>query len=224
MTLLETVMQYYAYLFHPAVVLGLGALLTVHWEWARTDLGRSALYRRWGTFLAAGAASLVPSLAYMLVTGQGPVETMQGNGPQVDTLVAGGIFLAAGATWALWRRFDWGDVVPALVVAYAAVAVPYVVLSPFWNISGHVLLSTTPAAFLVLLDRQYWPTLAVPVVMVPNRPVVGAHTWPQAVGGFLVAATVVVAVYALYDGGVAGRSGSSTGADSPESSAPRRTG
>ncbi|MFC6726519.1 phosphatase PAP2 family protein, partial [Halobium palmae] len=186
MSLLETAMQIYAYLFHPAVALGLGALLAIHWEWARRPLDRSALYRRWGTFLGAGALSLLPSAAYMLVTGSGPVETMQGNGAQVDTLVAGGILAASGVTWALWRRFDWGDVTPHLMATYAVVSIPYVALSPFWNVSGHVLLSFTPALFLTLLDRRFWPALLVAAVMGPNRLVLGAHQPAQVVGAYVV--------------------------------------
>ncbi|SFR52198.1 phosphatase PAP2 family protein [Halogeometricum limi] len=197
MNVVDTVMQAYPYLFHPAVVLGLGAVLTIHWEWSRQSAPASDLWRRVAVFLAAGALSLLPSAVYMVVTGSGPMETMQGNGAQVDALVAGGIGVVAGTTWYLWRRFDWGAAVPRLMETYAIVAVPYVALSPVWNVSGHVLLSLTPALFLTLLDRRYWPTLAVPVVMVPNRIYVDAHTWPQAIGAFLLGTVLVVGVYRL---------------------------
>ena len=80
-------------------------------------------------------------------------------------------------------------------------AVPYVLLSPFWNLSGHVLLSVMPTLYLVLVDRKFWPLLAVPAVMVPNRVIVEAHTWEQAVGAFFIAAVVVVALYRFQTGG-----------------------
>ena len=61
MSLISEVMKVYPYVFHPAVVLGLGALLTIHWEWARSSPGRSELLRRVGAFLGAGVLSLVPA-------------------------------------------------------------------------------------------------------------------------------------------------------------------
>jgi hypothetical protein len=199
MSSLETVMQYYAYLFHPGVVLGAGATLIIHREWVGQAVDRSALYRRVGAFLGAGVLSLLPTAAYMLATGKGPVEMMQGNAAQVDFLVAGGIVVAAGTTWAVWRYLDWGSIVPHAMVTYVAVGVPYAGLSPFWNVSGHVLLSLTPALYLTLLDRSYWPVMLVPIVMVPNRRIVGAHSWAQAVGAFLIGSAVVVAAFRLSD-------------------------
>jgi len=199
MSTLETVMQYYAYLFHPGVVLGAGAMLIIHREWVGQAVDRSALYRRVGAFLGAGVLSLLPTAAYMLATGKGPVETMQGNAAQVDFLVAGGIVVAAGTTWAVWRYLDWGSIVSHAMVTYVTIAVPYAGLSPFWNVSGHVLLSLTPALYLTLLDRSYWPVMLVPIVMVPNRRIVGAHSWAQAVGAFLIGSAVVVAAFRLSD-------------------------
>lgn len=192
-------MQAYAYLFHPAVALGLGAFLVIHWEWARRSLDRSALYRWLGTFVGAGVLSLAPTAAYMLATGKGPVETMQGNAAQVDVLVGGGILVATGVTWAVWRRFDWGDVTPHLMATYATMSIPYVTLSLFWNVSGHVLLSFTPALYLTLLDRRYWPTLLVPAVMGPNRLVLGAHQPAQVVGAYLIGLAVVVGAFYVRD-------------------------
>lgn len=193
----DAVMWYYPYVFHPTVVLGVGALLVIHWEWGHgassegPTPNRALLLRRVLTFLGAGLLSLVPVGLFMLVTGQGPMETMRGNAAHVDALVAAGTLLAAGTTWLAWRRFDWGSITPALMVTYAVVVLPYAAASPFWNVSGHVLLATTPALFLALLDRRYLPLLAVAVVMVPNRVLLGAHTPDQAVGGFFLGVLVV---------------------------------
>lgn len=195
MSLLSTLMEYYPYVFHPAITIGAGALVLIHHEWTRQGADRSTLYRRVGGFLGAGVLSLVPSLAYMLVTGQGPMETMSGNAWQVDALVAGGIGVAAAVTWLLWWRYDWGSLVPTYMQTLIVVTVPYIALSPVWNFSGHVTMSLMPVLFLVLVDRKFWPLLLVPLVMVPNRIYVDAHTWAQAIGAFVITGALVVGVY-----------------------------
>ena len=47
----------------------------------------------------------------------------------MDALVAGGPFIAGVATWYVWRRFDWGPLVPGAMVVLVAVTVLYVALS-----------------------------------------------------------------------------------------------
>lgn len=203
MSLLSQAMAYYPFVFHPATMVGGGLLILIYVEWRREGADRGGLRRRLGALLAAGAVSLLPSLAYMVITGKGPMETMQGNVWQVDLLVAGGIFFVSGTMWLLWRRFDWGDVVPGAMEALAAVTVPYIALSPLWNVSGHVILAVTSTLYLALVDRRFWPLLAIPIVMVPNRIYVDAHTWTQSVGAFLLASVIVVGVYhfRVADGG-----------------------
>lgn len=195
-------MRYYPYVFHPGVMVGGGILLLIYteWRWQQTD--RGLLWKRLGLFAAVGVLSVVPSLVYMLVTNQGPMETMQGNAWQVDALVASGIGLVAGTLWLAWNRLGWGWVVPRSMEALAAVAVPYVALSPFWNVSGHVTLSVMPTLSLALVDRRFWPLLVIPLVMVFNRPYVGAHTWAQSVGAFLIATVTVLVVFQRGSGSV----------------------
>ena len=191
----DLLMKYYPFIFHPGVMVGGGTLLLIHTEWGRQDAPSSVLWKRIGVFAALGLLSLVPTLAYMLVTGSGPMETMQGNTWQVDFLVGSGFALVAGAMWLTWRRLEWGRVVPRAMTALAAVVVPYVGLSLVWNVSGHVIAALTPTLALVLVQRRYWPLLAIPILMVYNRPYIGAHTWAQAVTGFVVAALIVLAVF-----------------------------
>ena len=201
MTPLSAAMEYYPYVFHPSVMIGLGAILLIHYEWVQQEADRSALRRRVGTFLGAGVLSLVPTAAFMLVTGQGPMETMSGNAWQVDALVAGGIAIAAAVTWFAWQRYDWGELVPAFMQALLAVTVPYIALSPVWNFSGHVAMALMPVLFITLVDRKFWPLLVIPVVMVPNRIYVDAHTWAQVFGAFAITAALVVGVYWFRNGG-----------------------
>jgi membrane-associated phospholipid phosphatase len=152
-------------------------------------------------FLGTGLLALGPTVAYFAVTGADPVQATMGNSWAMDALVASGLFITAGVTWFLWKRFDWGSIVPGAMEALAAVAVPYAVLSPVWNVSGHVIIALMPTLYLTLVDRKFWPLLAVPVVMVPNRIYLGAHTWTQAIGGFLIATVVVMGIYWLRLGG-----------------------
>jgi membrane-associated phospholipid phosphatase len=193
-------MAYYPYVFHPITVLGASILVLIHHEWARQGADRSALRRRMAGFLAAGVLGLVPTVAYFAITGIDPIKASVGNSWRMDALVASGMFIAAAATWVAWRRFDWGSLVPGAMVTLAAVTVPYVALSPFWNVSGHVITSLMPTLYLTLVDRKFWPLLAIPVVMVPNRLYLGAHTWAQSVGGFLIAAAITLGLYWMQTG------------------------
>ncbi|UPV74636.1 phosphoesterase [Halorussus limi] len=201
MSALDTAMRLYPYVFHPGVMVGAGALVLIYGEWARRDADRSALVRRLAAFLGAGVLSLAPTLAYVLVTGQSLYRVTKGNAWEVDALVAGGIFVTAGVTWSLWHRYDWGSLVPGYAEALVVATIPYAALSPFWNFSGHVTMALVPTLYLTLVDRRFWPTLAIPVVMVPNRVYLNAHGWAQSVGAFLVVAALVVGVFWHQTGG-----------------------
>ncbi|MFC7079773.1 phosphoesterase [Halorussus caseinilyticus] len=201
MSALDAAMRVYPYVFHPAVMVGAGVLVLIRHEWARRDADRSALVRRLGAFLGAGVLSFVPTLVYAAVTGQSLGQVTKGNVWQVDALVAGGVLFTAGVTWLLWHRYDWGPLVPGYAEALAAATIPYAALSPFWNFSGHVTMAVMPTLYLTLVDRKFWPTLLIPVVMVPNRVYLGAHDWAQSVGAFLVVAAVVVGVFWFQTGG-----------------------
>ncbi len=210
MSLLETVMRAYPYVFHPGVMVGGATLLLIWWEWNRQDVDQSTLATRVAAFVGAGALALLPTAAYMLVTGSGLMETTQGNKWQVDALVAGGFFITAVAVWLVWRWRDWGEAVPGMMVALVAATVPYIALSPFWNFSGHVTMALMPTLYLTLVDRRFAPLLLIPVVMVPNRVYLDAHSLAQSVVAFLVVAVIVAGVYWLQGSRSAGsRPGSS---------------
>lgn len=201
MGMVSLAMQYYPYVVHPITVLGSGILLLVYYEWRRDDTDRATLWRRVGGFLGAGILGLVPTVAYFLLQGGGIVQSTQGNSWQMDALVGGGILIAAAVTWTLWRRFEWGRLVPNALEVLVAVTVPYLLLSPVWNISGHVTLALMPTLYLTLVDERFWPSLVFPVVMVFNRVYLNAHTWAQSVGGFLLTAVLVVGLYRFQNGG-----------------------
>lgn len=194
MGLLGQSMTYYAFVFHPITVLGVGTLLLIYEEWSAQSADRSALRRRVAAFLGAGTLAVTPTVAYFLLRG-GLETALEGSSWRMDMLVAGGALIAAGTSWFLWRRFDWGALVPDAMEALAAVTVPYAALSPFWDISGHVIFALMPTLYLALVDRKYAPLLAVPVVMVPNRVYLNAHSLAQSVVGFAVAAAIVFGLY-----------------------------
>jgi membrane-associated phospholipid phosphatase len=201
MELFSLVMRYYPYVVHPITVLGVGILLVIRHEWSRQDAARAALWHRFGAFLGAGLLALLPTVTYFIVTERAVIRATKEGGWAMDGLVAVGVLIAAGVTWFLWRRFEWGGLVPGGMQALAAVTLPYLALSPFWDVSGHVIYALMPTLYLTLLDRRYWPTLLVPAVMVPNRLYLGAHTVPQALGGLVIAAGVVLGLFWWRTGG-----------------------
>lgn len=66
-------------------------------------------------------------------------------------------------------------------------SIPYLFISPFWNISGHVLFVELPILYLILNNRSFLPFFLIPSLMVFNRPIVGAHTWSQVIFTFFFA-------------------------------------
>ncbi|WP_415382219.1 phosphoesterase [Halosimplex sp. TS25] len=194
---LQRANELYPYVFHPSSVLALGILLLIHYEWREQSADRSALWPRVGAFIGAGVLGFVPTAAFFFVGRSGLSSALGGSSWQLDEMVASGVLIAAGTTWYLWKRYDWGAVVPDAMVTLAAVTVPYALLSPFWDISGHVIFALAPTLYLALLDRRYLPLLAIPVLMVPNRVAVNAHTLAQSVAGFVVAAVITAGLYYL---------------------------
>jgi len=195
MSVLERAIGLYGYVFHPITVLGVGSLLLIHREWRDQNAGRDALWRRIGAFLGAGALALVPTAAFFVLFRGGLGRAVGGSSWRLDEVVAAGVLIAAGVTWFVWRRYEWGAVVPGAMATFATVTVPYAALAPVWDISGHVIYALAPTLSLALVDRRYAPLLVVPVLMVPTRVWVEAHTWTQSIAGFAVAAAVAVGLY-----------------------------
>jgi membrane-associated phospholipid phosphatase len=99
--------------------------------------------------------------------------------------------------WLIWRRLDWGRFVPEFALLLVAVTVPHLVVTPFWDVSSHVAYATVPAGYLATVERRFAPFFAVPVAMVFARPLAGAHTWLQSVGGFVLGGAFVVGLLLL---------------------------
>lgn len=196
MSSVSVAMAYFPYVFHPVTLVACGLTLLVYTEWRGQGSERAQLRTRLGVFALAGLLSAGPTVGYRLLTGHGPIETVQqGNAWPIDAIVGGGVAIVGGTMWLVWTRYGWGQLVARAAAALAVVTVPYVGLSPFWNVSGHVILSVVSTLPLVIVERRFWPLLAIPAVMVVNRPYVGAHTWAQSVGGLLLATVVVAGAF-----------------------------
>lgn len=185
-------MRVYRYVFHPLVFLFATWLLLVYDEWDRQSDDRRNLAVRLATLLAIALVALVPTGVYLWVTDQSAKAATAGNDWPVDLATACGLLIAAGLSWSVWTVKEWGTATKGAALTIAVAVVPFAPLSVVWNVSGHVAFSTVPALYLASLDRKFWPLLVVPVLMVPNRPLLGAHTWAQSFGGLLLGIAAVL--------------------------------
>ena len=94
----------------------------------------------------------------------------------------------------LWKKLGYGKEVLYGAIGLIAVSVHYLIISYFWNISGHVTFTTAPVIYLVLIDRRLALLYVVPVIMVFNRQVVGAHDILQSVAGFILGTLMMLFV------------------------------
>ncbi|MDY6778441.1 MAG: hypothetical protein SVU32_07260 [Candidatus Nanohaloarchaea archaeon] len=102
--------------------------------------------------------------------------------------------------WLLWTWQDWDRPVTRYASYLGLLSAPYLLISPFWNISGHVTFTAGPSLFLTWYDRRMAPLLIIPLIMVVNRPFLNAHTWLQSIGGLLLASGVL-ALFSRYGEG-----------------------
>lgn len=201
--MLSDLARTYSAVFAPEFFVLLCSLLLLGHEWRRSrDASLAGLGARVGTLaLAWGVAFAIYEGAPLLV---GPL-------PEWGPDAAGSAGLAAGflLLWAVWRAADWGPLFPPFATLLLAVTVPHLLVTPVWDVSSHVLYAAVPAGYLALVARRYAVLLVVPAGMVLARPLAGAHTWPQSVGGALLALAFLAAAARLSS--VPGRSPLATG-------------
>ena len=116
-----------------------------------------------------------------------------------DLLAVTGLMIAVGIALLALRKKIYGKLIEKSIYILIVLTVPYMVISPFWNISGHVAYTTAPSFFLAKIDKKLWALMIVPLIMVVNRPVVGAHTIEESIGGFVLAIISVFVGSYLYD-------------------------
>jgi membrane-associated phospholipid phosphatase len=178
-------MDVYAAVFSPEYfMLMVGLLFLVH-EWRASGRDWGNLGARLGVFFGCWLVAMAIYQSFPIVIAD-PLEWHE------DVFAAAGMLLGLGLIAAVWQRASWGRILPGIFPLVVVQAVPYVLLSPFWNVSGHVAFTALPAVYATLVDRRYAVLLLVPLVMIANRPIVNAHTWLQSVAGFALAVLALV--------------------------------
>lgn len=182
----------YSDVFAPELfVLGCG-LLCIGYEWHQRP-GRTR------TGLGARVGVLAVGWAIGLVIYEG-VPALVGTVPEWGPDATGSAGLGVGVLLIAlaWRLRAWGDLVPGFSALLVVVTVPHLIITPFWDISTHVLYAVVPAGYLQAVDVRFTPLSVVAVGMVAARPLAGAHTWLQSVAG-LALGVVSVGAYLWYD-------------------------
>lgn len=183
--------QVYSAVFAPELfVLGCIAVL-VGYEWRAAGTAGGRL-RDLGTRLGViGLAWLVAFVVY-----QGLLAVLE-SVPEWGPDATGSVGLALGMLliWAVWREREWGIHVRTFALALIAVTVPHLLITPFWDISSHVLYALVPAGYLFLVTVRFAPFVLVGLGMVVARPLAGAHTWPESVGGFALSVVALVVLF-----------------------------
>jgi len=177
----------YSAVFAPELFVLLCALLLVGYEW-RSDPDRSpsALAPRIGVLgvgwaLAFAAYEGVPALVALPAWGS-------------DLTGSVGLGVGVAVIWLGWRLGGWGALVEGFAALLLAVTVPHLLITPFWDVSSHVLYALAPAGYLLAVDRRFAPFLVAALGMIPARPLAGAHTWGESVGAALLAGAFLVAL------------------------------
>ncbi|MFC6728481.1 hypothetical protein ACFQDG_07495 [Natronoarchaeum mannanilyticum] len=137
-----------------------------------------------------GVVALGWAVAFAIYEG---APSLFGTVPSWGPDFTGSLGLGVGITliWGVWRVQQWGRRVPEFSLLLVAATVPHLLVTPFWDVSSHVLYAAVPAGYLAFLDRRFAPALVVALGMVVARPLAGAHTWPESIGGLVLAGLVL---------------------------------
>lgn len=195
----EQFMAVYQHVFNPLPFIVLTGLVLVVSGWRREGTRLRALTPRILTLCGLTTVALVPMSVVIFTTDVGFWAFLWLRVWFADPLLAASLFVASAMAWYIWTANDWGDGLRVGATALAVTALCYGVITLFWNVSGHVTFTLVPALVLVYENRAYWPLLAVPLVMIPNRPMLGVHTWPQTIGGVVLGVAGVAVAVAVAD-------------------------
>lgn len=171
----------YSEVFAPEYFVLICALTLIVYEWDRMAVSRThdlgprlgVLALGWGVGLAI--YKVAPAMF-------GGILTFGSN-------LSGSLGLGAGLLliWLIWHVREWGQLVPEFALLLVGVTVPHLIITPFWDVSSHVMYALAPAGYLTFVDRRFALYLLVPMGMVFSRPLAGAHTWLESLGGLLLA-------------------------------------
>ncbi|MFB6211450.1 MAG: hypothetical protein ABEI76_07925 [Halobacteriales archaeon] len=182
----------YSAVFAPELFVLLCGVLLIGYEW-RIQMGTFSrqLLPRYAV-LAGGWV-----LAYLILRAI-PLVLPAVRAVSTDLLGSVGLGVGLSVIWFAWRWQAWGRFVPEFSKLLLGITVVHALITLSWAISSHVIYTVIPAGYLSVLDRRFWPLLFVPVGMVISRPVAGAHTWTQAIAGFVLAGSVIIAYWRHY--------------------------
>lgn len=185
--MLEGVARTYSTVFAPEFFVLSCGLLVLATEWSRKpDRSNRGLGARLGVVALGWIVGLAVYRGVPLLVGPVPKWID-------DSLGTVGLVVGFAAIWAVWRLRAWGRLVPAFAGLLLAVSVPHLLITPFWDVSSHVLYTAVPAGALAWLDSRFAVLAAVPTGMVVARPLAGVHTWPQSLAGLALGAVAVFA-------------------------------
>lgn len=114
-----------------------------------------------------------------------------------DLFAVLGLSVAILITLIVWKIRNYGYIMTSAIVSAIVVTVPYMIISPFWNISGHVAYTTAPTVFISGIDRRWMFLYLIPLLMLVNRPYLGEHTVAESIAGFVLGLLAMVGVYRI---------------------------
>jgi len=103
-----------------------------------------------------------------------------------DLFAVAGLATASVLTLVMWSHFGFGDVIPRVTISGLAVAMTFMAISPFWNVSGHVAFTTLMTGLLVLSNPAWIVLTPLPLIMIFNRVFLKKHTLAESAGGFVL--------------------------------------
>ena len=177
------IMLFYKDAFDPKYFLFLSFILIVFYDWKNQTKEIKYFFERIAVISISYIVALIfIDLILMQIVGQSLSYPLYLE----DYSNLAGLMLGLALSIALWKKLKFGKEFLHAAFGLLAVSIPFAVISYFWNISGHVTYTAAPVTYLVLLDRRLLLLYAIPVVMVFNRPYVGAHTPLQSISGFIL--------------------------------------
>lgn len=177
------IMLFYKDAFDPKYFLFLSFILIVFYDWKNQTKEIKYFFERIAVIsISYIVALIIVDLIMMQIVGR------SSSYPQYleDYSNLAGLMLGLALSIALWKKLKFGKEFLHAAFGLLAVSIPFAVISYFWNISGHVTYTAAPVTYLVLLNRRLLLLYAIPVVMMFNRPYVGAHTPLQSISGFIL--------------------------------------
>lgn len=184
--MLSEIADVYSTVFAPELFLLVCTLGIILYEWHYSTTTDSLLSLG-GRVTTLGGAWVLAFLITEL-----PETAITASAYWVDDVFASVGILAGFLVLAVaWTVTDWGRYLPEFALFVIVLTVGHAVIVPFWDVSSHVTYTTAPVSYFIALNRRLVPTALIPGGMVVTRPLTGAHSVLQSVGGVVLALVFV---------------------------------